>query len=727
MNCKTILGLVLAVGCTAAAIEARGLDKELMQKCVFPANRPAAPRGFTYAQDGESYYLLSDDSRRIEHFDTRSGKLIDTLFNVERTREASVPLIEGFTLSPDASKVLVWNESQPIYRRSSSACYYVYEVRSRLMRPLSVQHPRQQQPLFSPDSRMVAFVADNNIYVAKLDYKSEVPVTTDGAAGRIINGVPDWVYEEEFATVSSMTWAPDNLNLCYIKYDETDVPLYYMMDFGTPSRLDGATLYPEVWSYKYPVAGVANSRVSLHSYDVETRKTKTITLPDDRIEYISRIAYGPNPESLVVVTLNRDQSMCLMYKVNPKSTVAKEIYSETSTSWILPATYENLVINPDNFIVTSWRDGVTRMYIYNYNGVEVQAPATGDCDVTACYGMDAEGALYYQVAAPTPLDRTVRRLDRKGKVTDLSPVGLYASASFAPGMKYAVMSTQSPEQPPVYTMVNDAGKEIRVLEDNAVYASATRGLVAPRSFFTMRSDGVELNGYIIKPRDFSPAGHYPVVMYQYSGPGSQEVLRRWQLDWMDAFAAAGYVVVCVDGRGTGGRGRAFCDIVYKRLGYYETIDQIAAARHAASLPYVDPDRIGIFGWSYGGYEALMAATAEDNPYKAVVAVAPVTDWRFYDTIYAERYMQTPGQNEEGYRNSAPLRRTHRLECPLLLMYGTSDDNVHPANSIEFVSALEQGGRFCDMLIFPGMNHSINGGRARSVVYSKMLDWFNKNL
>ncbi len=243
----------------------------------------------------------------------------------------------------------------------------------------------------------------------------------------------------------------------------------------------------------------------------------------------------------------------------------------------------------------------------------------------------------------------------------------------------------------------------------------------------MTSEGNTLNGYIVKPAGFSSTGKYPVVMYQYSGPGSQEVLNRWQIDWMDAFAAAGYVVVCVDGRGTGGRGRDFCDVVYRRLGYFETIDQIAAARYASSLPYVDSSRIGIFGWSYGGYEALMCATAQDCPYKAAVAVAPVTDWRFYDTVYAERYMLTPQQNEDGYRDSAPLWRTSSLACPLLIMYGTADDNVHPANSLEFVSRLQRQGSFCDMLLFPNMNHSIYGCNSRAVVYAKMLDWFNKNL
>lgn len=718
---------ILTAAAVSAAFTAGASTVGDVKPYVYPENRYSTPRPTTYAADGASYYSLSADSRRIERFDTRSGKLLDTLFNVAATRDTSLPLIEGFTLSPDASKVLVWTDSKPIYRHSFTAEYYVYTARSRQLAPLSRNYSRQQQPLFSPDSRMVAFVADNNIHIAKLDYRSEVAVTDDGAQGKIINGVPDWVYEEEFGTVCSMAWAPDNLTLSYLKYDETDVPSYYMMTYGSSgSRLSGAGLYPEVWDYKYPVAGKPNSRVSLHSYDVETRKVKDIALPDKRIEYIPKIAYGPDAQSLVAVTLNRDQNICIIYKVNPKSTVAKEIYTEESRSWILPATYENLAVEPTRMVVTSWRDGSTRLYVYNYNGVLTSSPATGEGDVTAYYGYDDQGNLYYQSASPSPLYRTVSRLTPKGKIETLSATDGTASAEFTPGMKYMTLRYETPQQPPVFIFASADGKELRRMS-NSAYASKALELVAPREFFTMQSDGVTLNGVIVKPRNFDPSRKYPVVMYQYSGPGSQEVLARWQLDWMDAFAARGYVTVCVDGRGTGGRGRSFCDIVYKQLGHYETIDQLAAARYAARLPYADASRMAIVGWSYGGYEALMCATAEDAPYKAAVAIAPVTDWRFYDTVYAERYMQTPGANPEGYTASAPLFRTGGLGCQLLMMYGTADDNVHPANTLEFVSVLEERGKVCDMLLFPNQNHSIRGGNARAVVYFKMLDWLDKTL
>lgn len=722
--------LIALIPAAAATLTAAASAPEVnaVAPYVMPANQPVSPRSFTYMPDGTSYAMLSADGKSIERFDIRTGDKLDVLLDVTTARETKLDGIEGFELSPDASKVLVWTASEPVYRRSFRAEYYVYEVRSRLMRPLSAQHPRQQSPLFSPDSRMVAFVADNNVHIAKLDYKSEVSVTEDGRRNAIINGVPDWVYEEEFTTTCSMVWAPDNQTLCYLKYNETDVPTYDMTTYeGSCRSQTQYALYPGTWSYKYPVAGEPNSRVSLHSYDIETRKIKDIALPDSRIEYIPRIGYAPGGTVLLAATLNRDQNHYEIYSVNPASTVVKSVYAEDSKTWISPASYEGLTLLPQGFVVNSWATGYNRLTMYSYTGAELRRLTTDDADVTDYYGCDAEGNHYYQQAAPTPMDRTVRRLDPKGRVTDISPAAGGSSAQFSPGCRFMMLRHSSVSQAPVYTMCTSAGKALRTLEDNASYAAKYAGRISPREFFTMTSDGNTLNGYMVKPAGFDPARKYPVVMFQYSGPGSQEVLNRWQVDWQEAFAREGYLVVCVDGRGTGGRGRAFCDIVYRNLGHYETIDQLAAARYVASLPYADAARIGIFGWSYGGYEALMAATAADNPYAAAVAVAPVTDWRYYDSVYAERYMLTPQQNEDGYNESAPVRRFTRLKCPLLMMYGTADDNVHPANTLEFVSRLQSAGILCDMLVFPNMNHSIYGCNARSVVYGNMLRWFNLNM
>lgn len=695
---------------------------------VAPASTPARPAGFTYLNDGQSYAMLSPDGRKVVKYDIRSGAETETVLDLGNTRENTIASIEGFTFSPDGSKLLVWFDSKPIYRRSFTASYYTYEIRTRLLRPLSSQFKAQQSPVFSPNGRMVAFVAQNNIYIRKLDYQTEVAVTADGAANTIINGVPDWVCEEEFEHNCSMAWAPDDLNLCYLKYDESQVPTYSMMEYcgacdGNPAYM----LYPGVWSYKYPVAGEPNSAVSLHSYDVETRKTKDITLPDKKIEYIPRIQYGPDPESLMVGTLNRDQNHYELYRVNPKSTVCKSVYNEDSRTWIPQDTYQNVSFEDDGFVIMSWQSGYMQLYKYTYAGALMRRITDTQYDVAQYYGHDAQGNYYFLAATPSPLDRTVRRIDRKGVVSDLSPAAGTASATFAPGCTYMMLSHSTTDHAPVYTIATGAGKTVRTLEDNAAYMARVGGRNAEREFFTFESDGNTLNGYMIKPDGFSASKKYPCLMYQYSGPCSQEAVNRWGYGWMDFFARNGYVVVCIDGRGTGGRGRDFCDTVYKRLGICETADQTAGCRHVASLPFVDPSRIAIFGWSYGGYESLMCATEKDSPFAAAVAVAPVTSWRFYDSIYTERYMLTPQQNEDGYRLSSPVNRTRNLACPLLVMYGTADDNVHPANSLEFVSHVESEGNFCDMLVFPNKNHSIYGCNARAVVYAKMLHWLNKNL
>lgn len=697
---------------------------------VYPMNVPEAPAAMAFGIDGKTYTALADDGRRLVRYDIRTGKEIATVIDVKTTRDNTISRIAGYTFSPDERYVLVYAEKEPVYRRSFTAQYFIYEVLHNVLTPLSEAHPRQRAPRWSPDGRMVAFVADGNIYISKLDYLTEVAVTTDGARNSIINGVPDWSYEEEFDTTCSMAWSPDNSTLCYLKYDETAVPLYtFPLYQGTCDPRDDYALYPGSYSYKYPVAGEKNVSVSLHSYDVDLRKTKTVTFSDPRIEYIPRIEYVPEGDRLMVATLNRAQNRMEVYSVNPKSTVSKSVYvDESRTGWIDPIAYEGMKLLSDGFVVMSERTGFNHLYKYSYAGAQERQITSGDYDVTAYYGYDSKSAThYYQAASTSPLSRVVSRIDAKGKVTNISPENGTASALFTPMMDLCVLSYSNVTAAPVYTLANPTnGKTVRTLVDNKAYMARYPGL--PRKeFFTMNSDGNTLNGYILKPADFDASRRYPVIMYQYSGPGSQEVLDRWRMDWDYFFTTKGYVIICVDGRGTGGRGTAFKHSVYRRLGQYETVDQINAARYAASLPFVDADRIGIFGWSYGGYEALMAASAKDAPYKAVVAVAPVTSWRYYDTIYTERYMLTPAENPEGYELGAPINRTASLCGDLLMMHGTADDNVHLMNTLQYVSVLESHGSVCDMLLFPNMNHSIYGCGARAVVYLKMLQHFDRSM
>lgn len=732
-----LAGVAVAASTYPAVAAVPRLDVAGIAKYVYPDNRRCnLTETPAYMPDGETYLLVSDDGKKIVSFNTADGKEAGTVLDAATTRENKLPGdIEGFTISPDGSKLLVWTDSEPVYRRSSKARYYIFEIKRNILRPLSKSSGKQQAPLFSPDSRMVAFVTDNNIRIRKWDYETEVDVTADGKHGKIINGIPDWTYEEEFSAVCSMAWSPDNTTLCYLRYDEEEVPWYSLPIYkGYCDADDRYALYPGTFTYKYPVAGEKNSTVTLHSYDVDNRKIKDIKLPDSRIEYIPRIGFGgTDSERLIVTTLNRDQNRMEVYSVNPRSTVAKSIIvEETANGWLNPMTYEDMSLQDDGIVLFSERSGWNHLYHYTYAGQMTRRITSGDFDVTDYYGTDPAGMVYYQAEPSTgkpsdALNRAIYRLNPKnGKTEPLTPETGWASAEFTPAKNYFTLNYSTATIPPVYTLRNGKNKVVRTLADNAAYAADYAG--APqKEFLTINSDGTELNAYMVKPAGFDPSRRYPVIMWQYSGPGSQEVFNRWAMDWDIYAAQQGFLVVCVDGRGTGGRGTTFRNVVYRRLGHYETIDQLNAARWVASLPYVNPDAIGIAGWSYGGYETLMCATEANGPYAAAVAVAPVTSWRFYDTVYSERFMLTPQQNGAAYDSGAPLERASSLACPLLLMYGTADDNVHPENTIEFVSRLQEAGMDCDVLMFPNMNHSINGCDSRRVVYAKMIDFFRRNL
>lgn len=719
---KIITSILLTI-----SIVAYGNDVKSISKYVFPQNVPSSPVEYVYMPDGLTYLTLNNNGKSIVKYDIKTGKEIETVIDVAKTRGAKIDAIEGFELSQDGSKLLVYTDKQMIYRRSFKASYYVYEIKRNMLVALSENFTHQQAPVFSPDARVVAFVVDNNIYLKKLDYNTEIAVTTDGKINEVINGVPDWVYEEEFTTNNSMTWSPDNMTLCFIKYNEKSVKDYTMQLYkGTCNPKRQYEFYPGEFKYKYPVAGEVNSVVSVHSYDVETRKIKKVALPDDRIEYIPRIAYGHDATRLIVTTLNREQNRMEIYAANPKSTVVKSIYVEESDSWIAPETYETIKYYPDYFILNSDKDGYSHIYQYSYSGNLMRKVTSGQYEVTDFYGFDNLGNAYFQSTITGELNRVVSKLDRKGNIVHLSDEQGTASAVFSPAMNYAMLNYSNITTPPVYKIIDIKGKEIRVLEDNASYA-ATYKSVPQKEFFKVKSNGIELNGVMLKPADFDTSKKYPVIMTQYSGPGSQQVRNRWQMDWEYYAVIQGFIVVCVDGRGTGFRGNEFERVVYKQLGYYETIDQLAAAKHVSSLSYVDSKRIGICGWSYGGYETLMAISHKQSPFAAAVAIAPVTDWRYYDTIYAERYMLTPQSNEEGYNAGSPIKLAKNVSCPLLLMSGTADDNVHFQNTIEYVSQLQSNGILCDMLIFPNMNHSINHCNARSLVYAKMIDYFKRNM
>ncbi len=718
--------LIATLFAAAALTSSAKVDVQALAAYVYPANSTASA-ALDFMPDGQSYLKMSDDGKTISRYDVATGKLIETIFDCTKTRgDQKLDRISAYTVSPDGSLLLVYKERQQIYRRTFRAAYYIFDIRRNTLKPLSTAHPMQQSPVVSPDGRMIAFMAaDNNIYVHKVDYGSEVAVTTDGKVNSIINGIPDWVYEEEFSTNRSMEWAPDNSMLCYLKYDESQVPAFSFTEYeGACDPKPQYALYPGDYTYKYPVAGEPNSKVTLHSYDVETRKTKQLNLPATDIEYIPRIHFGPTSAQLIVLTLNREQNRLDFYSVNPRSTVATQIHQEKSSAWVRPECYESVTYLPEEMVIFSDRTGWSHLYRLSYTGSDLGALTSGDYDVTDFYGYTPDGEYYYQSTANGPINRVITKVNPRKKTAEtVSPGAGWSSATFAPGGATYILSHSSAQTAPVYTLVGSAkDKTMRTLEDNAS-ANARYASAPKREFFTFSGMAHEYNAYIVKPADFNPSKKYPVIISQYSGPGSQEVINRWGIDWPQYFAQQGYVVVCADGLGTGGRGREFEQCVYKQLGTLETQSQTDLLNYLRKQSWADANRIGIYGWSFGGYESLMCASS-GAPFAAAVAVAPVTSWRYYDTIYAERYMSTPQANPEGYDLSAPVNRVVRMNCPLLLIHGTADDNVHLSNTMELTARLIAANRMPQMLLFPNMNHSIYGCNTRALVFARMLEFFD---
>lgn len=682
----------------------------------------------TPSADGAGYYQMRS-GKQVVKVDFKTGAET-VVFDSSTARDCPVKQFMGFEMSEDEGKVLLYANAESIYRYSFSADYYVYEIRHNKVTKLS-EAGQEQIATFSPDGRMVAYVRDNNIYIKKLDYGSEVAVTKDGKVNEVINALPDWVYQEEFGLLNSFAWSPDNLTLSFIRFDESEVPMYSMQLFnGACNPIEANRLYPSSFDYKYPKAGEKNSKVSVLSYDVENRTIKKMNVPMEDDDYIPKIVYGKTSDRLMVTKLNRHQNEITLYAVNPRSAVAKMIYTEKSDSWINYELVTEAVYYDDFFVLRSEKSGWTHLYQYANNGSLMKQITNGDWNVTAYYGYEPKTkTFYFQSTQVSPLDRTIAKVDAKGVNKPLvAGAGTY-SATFSTDMAYYIQNFTDASTPNQYRVINTAnGKTVRELELNAEYAAKyTANDIPKREYVQIQSDGVMLNGYIIKPVDFNPNKKYPVIMSQYSGPGSQQVKNSFKVDWEEYFATQGYIVACFDGRGTGFRGKAFESIVYMRLGYYESIDQIAAAKYMAQQSYVDGSKIGIWGWSFGGYEVLMAMSQLDSPYAAGVAIAPVTDWRYYDSIYTERFMRTPNENENGYNEGSPLKRIRQQKGNLLVMAGTADDNVHVSNTYQYAAEMTQQGKLLDMMVYLNMNHSINGCETRVPLYNKVLDFFNKNL
>lgn len=686
--------------------------------------------------DGESYTQLSPDHKRIVRHSFKTGKEIATVFDVETARGSKkLPRIDGYIMSPDEHRILIQTETKGIYRRSYTAVYYIYDVRNNTLEPLSEGGP-QQVPLFSPDGNVIAFARGNNLFLVKLLFgNAEVQVTKDGKFNEVINGLPDWVNEEEFTTNRSFDFSADSKVLAWVRYDESQVPIYSMQEFKGlyPARSE-FDAYPGTYDYKYPVAGQKNSEVKVMTFDIKNRVTRTLDVPLDKDGYIPRIKFTSDPTKLAVITLNRHQSQMDVYMANPLSKVCKLVLREKNEKYVRETAYTQMKFYDGHFSLLSERSGFQHLYWYNLGG-QLEAQITkGNFEVTDFYGYDARtGSFYYASTQESPLRRAVYKADKQGRVKKLSSSVGTNSAKFSKTMKYYMNVYSSAQQPPVTSLCDNNGKTITTLIDNADLKAKVEKVAGKKEFFQFTtSEGVQLNGWMVKPRDFDASKKYPVVMYQYSGPGSQEVTDSWNLGFYGAgifesyLTEQGFICACVDGRGTGARGADFEKCTYLQLGLRESQDQVETAIYLGSLPYVDKANIGIWGWSFGGFNTLMSMSEGRPVFKAGVAVAAPSNWKYYDTVYTERYMRTPNENAAGYAIN-PMERAASLSGSLLLIHGTADDNVHFRNVAEMSEALVQANKQFEMQIYTNRNHSIYGGNTRYHLLTRMCDFFKRNL
>ena len=688
--------------------------------------------GINPIEGTDTYARISDDGKRVDCYSFKTGKLLRNLFDVSNTMGKKIDSFDGYILSPDGTRMLIQTKTKSIYRRSFTAVYYLYNIASRKLEPLSDGGP-QQVPVWSKDGLQVAFVREGNIYLVKLLYdNAEVQVTKDGKFNEVINGLPDWVNEEEFGFNRALTFNADGTMICWLRYDEKDVKTYSLQMYKgmKPEKQENA-VYPGFYSYKYPKAGEDNSKVTAWSYDIKSHRISKLQVPLDADGYMPRIKATDDASKVVVYTMNRHQDELCLYSVNPRSTVAQLIVKEHVEKYVKEEAMEAVTFIGNNVLLPSDRSGFMKLYIYSMNG-QLHRTIGGDYDITAVYGYDAKtGDVYYQATALGPSDRQVYVAHKNGKTVRLSDKKGWNTALFSGDYQYFVNTWSDYNTPYVVTTRDNNGRVISTLQDNADLKArvAESGFAKRESFSFTTSEGVQLNGWILKPLNFDASKRYPVIMHQYSGPGSQQVTDSWSAGSMgqggafDSYLAQqGFIVVSVDGRGTGGRGADFEKCTYLKIGDLESKDQVEAALYLGSLPFVDKDRIGIWGWSYGGFNTLMSMSEGRGVFRAGVAIAPPTSWRFYDSIYTERYMRTPKENPDGY-DVNPIVRAHKLHGALLLCHGTADDNVHPQNSYEYAEALVQADKDFRELYYTNRNHSIYGGNTRNHLLRQVANFF----
>lgn len=673
------------------------------------------------------YTVLNFDrasrSMQIDLYDFATLKKVSTLIDTKNHKE--LQSIDSYSFDASEKKILIATESNQIYRHSFTADFYLYDIATK---QLSKVLEQVQEPTFSPDGTKIAYAKANNLFIYDIASKASTNVTTDGKKNSIINGITDWVYEEEFAFVRAFDWSADSKKIAYIRFDESAVPDFTMTIFHKE-------LYPKEETFKYPKAGEKNATVSLHLYDVAAKSGKEVKLGNYSDFYIARLKWTKDANVLSAQVLNRHQDNLDLIFVDGNSGAAKVVLNEKDNAYV--DVTDNLTFLKDNsFIWTSEKDGFNHIYLYDKNGKLKNQVTKGNWEVTAYYGFDEQHkAIFYQSVENGSINRDVYSisLDGKNKKRLSTQTGTSAATTFSPNFDLYINSFTSATEPASYTLRDSkTGKEVQAISDNKALSEKLKAYNLPtKEFLTIKTEkGIELNAWMIKPKDFDASKKYPVFMYQYSGPGSQEVANNW-LDandyWFMMLSQQGYITVCVDGRGTGFKGAAFKKVTQKDLGNLEVQDQIDAAKVIGNYPYVDKSRIGIFGWSYGGFMSSNCILKGADVFKMAIAVAPVTNWRFYDSVYTERYLQTPQENAAGYDQNSPINHVDKLKGKYLLIHGSADDNVHVQNTMQMVEALVQANKQFDWAIYPDKNHGIYGGKTRIQLFDKMTNFILQNL
>lgn len=693
---KKILLVLLAFVTLSTSLSAqKKFDYGDIMKGTF---RQKSVYGVRSMKDGKSYTVT--ENGKIVKYSYKTGSNEGVIFD---GNDAATKLdFSDYTFSGDEKKILFTTNDKPIYRHSFTADYWVYDIASRSMKPLSTKGA-QEVATFSPDGTKVAFVRDNNLFWVELSSGNETQITTDGKFNHIINGKPDWVYEEEYGFAQAYQWAPDSKSLAYWKTDESRVKEYHMNYFQKQ-------LYPTVYSFKYPKAGEQNSVVSIHTVNLATGATKEMNIGEETDIYVPRIKWTPDSKNVLVFRLNRLQNNFDMLQCDATNGNNKIVYNQNDKRYINRLEDQTVMFleDGDRYIIQNEKDGYNHLYLYSLSKGFIRQITKGGWEVTQLLGVDGN-TVYYMSAETSPIKRNLYSINLNGsnKKRITKGEGNY-NIDFNNDFSYFISYFTNATTPNTVTLHTADGKQVRVLEDNKELKAKIADYKLPiKEFFSFTTpEGVSLNGYMMRPANFDAKKRYPVFMTQYSGPGSQQVLDKWTMEWEHCLVQDGYILVCVDGRGTGGRGEEFRKCTYRDLGRLEVLDQIATAKYLGGLSYVDKSRIAIYGWSYGGFMALNCILQGADVFKCAVAVAPVTSWRYYDTIYTEIYNGLPQDNAAGYDNNSPITHASKLKGKLLIAHGTGDDNVHIQNSMDMISALEHAGKQFDMAIYPDQNHSM---------------------